>query len=460
MQEGDYILGEEVREEEEEGDWYENDLQLAAELGKALLERNRELEAQLIHVQQINAEQKLEMEYLTRQLESVKDTMESKNRMYEEVDRNAQEVENINQKLVIDSKADKQRIEKLCSQVERLEEKCDELQKKMEDVTAAERERQRQMKQQNKDTRRARSLANLPDNKENRDVKFEKIHWTYNDNFKNLPLNPYEVEIRNLQEVIKQMKAQQLLDRRKRDDLDTEVALLWEENTSLEIKIRILEEDLVRYKTLQDDIQKIKMEAGRYCIKCGQEITKEEQNKISKEPENDDPEIGDEGKLVKLESGGSLYGNGECLKKVAMDCKETMTAIEPADDPDKSSVSILNELESQYQSLFKKYEALLQKGRRPCSFIQHEDEDRHLAHKEVQTLLKLHRRGDFQPSHGACSTEGEFESPPYKTIFRDIFATLKKSRIEETGETVSTSPMEEQSACIGIKGQSTDGRDK
>lgn len=38
------------------------DLQLAAELGKALLERNRELEAQIIHLQQINNEQNLEIE--------------------------------------------------------------------------------------------------------------------------------------------------------------------------------------------------------------------------------------------------------------------------------------------------------------------------------------------------------------------------------------------------------------
>jgi hypothetical protein len=35
---------------------------LAAELGKALLERNRELEAQVIYLQQINNEQNMEIE--------------------------------------------------------------------------------------------------------------------------------------------------------------------------------------------------------------------------------------------------------------------------------------------------------------------------------------------------------------------------------------------------------------
>jgi len=38
------------------------DLQLAAELGKALLERNRDLEAQLYQAQQIIEEQQLEID--------------------------------------------------------------------------------------------------------------------------------------------------------------------------------------------------------------------------------------------------------------------------------------------------------------------------------------------------------------------------------------------------------------
>ena len=53
-----------------------------------------------------------------------------------------------------------------------------------------------------------------------------------------------------------------------------------------------------------------------------------------------------------------------------------------------------------------------------------------VSHKEVQTLLKLHT------SDTSCGASADDLSspPPYKSIFRDIFATLKKSRIEESGE--------------------------
>lgn len=51
-------------------------------------------------------------QYITRQLETVRDSSESRMRIYEELDRTSQELEKTNQRLHIDSKTDKQRIEK------------------------------------------------------------------------------------------------------------------------------------------------------------------------------------------------------------------------------------------------------------------------------------------------------------------------------------------------------------
>lgn len=326
---------------------------------------------------------------------------------------------------------------RLVGTVRTLEDKNEDLSKKVEDLKAAERERKKMQNQQNKDTRRARSLANLPDNKENLDLCYERIgNWTYNERFKhsNLPLNPYEIEIRNQQEVIKRMKAQNMLDKRKREDFETEVALLWEENTSLEVRIKILEEDLFKYKKLQDEIQKIKLESGKYCMNCGKTLYMMKKNILQSEVEDDEPKFNSEGKIVKMESGGSVYGSRESLNQVAMETKETMTSIDSPENPDDAGISILNELELQYQSLFKKYELLLQKGRRPTSLLFDDDEEaereleKRLSNKAVQTTLKLTKPGD------------DLENPPYKMIFRDIFATLKKSRIEESGEMSVTSP--------------------
>lgn len=319
-----------------------------------------------------------------------------------------------------------------------LEEKNEELSRRVEDLKAAERERKKIQQQQVKDTRRARSLANLPDNKENREICYERIgNWTYNDNFKssNLPLNPYEIEIRNQQEIIKRLKAQNLLDKRKREDCETEVALLWEENTSLEVRIKILEEDLLKYKKLQDDIQKIKAESGKYCMQCGKTLNALKRSSILQtEVEDDEPQFNSEGKIVKMESGGSVYGSRESLDQVAMETKETMTSIDSPENPDDAGISILNELELQYRALFQKYELLLQKGKRPSSLLLEDDDEaekeleKRLSHKAVQTTYKLTKPGE------------DLENPPYKMIFKDIFATLRKSRIEETGEVCMASP--------------------
>ncbi|WAQ96318.1 CDR2-like protein [Mya arenaria] len=382
--------------------------------------------------------------YQGNQLDALRESVESKNRIYEEIDKAVQELEQTNQKYALDSKADKQKIDRQTDTIQTLEEKNDELSKKVDDLKAAERERKKIQVQQNKDTRRARSLANLPDNRENREIYYEKIGtWTYNERFQssNLPMNPYEVEIRNQQEIIKRQKAQNMLDKRKREDLETEVALLWEENTSLEIKLKILEEDLFKYKKLQDDIQKIKMESSKYCVQCGKTLDLLKKGSIiHTDVEMDEPKFNSEGKLVKMESGGSVYGSRESLDQVAMETKETMTSIGSPENPDDAGISILNELESQYQALFKKYEMLLQKGRRPSSLLMEDDDEaekeleKRLSHKSVQTTIKLTKPGE------------DLENPPYKMIFKDIFATLRKSRIEESGESV-TSPETSRGRC-------------
>lgn len=330
---------------------------------------------------------------------------------------------------------------RLTTSVQTLEEKNEELSAKVEEMRAAERERKKMEKQQNKDTRRARSLANLPDSKRNKDIFYEKIgNWTYNEGFKNsnLPMNPYEVEIRNLQETVKNLNSVVQIEKRKMNDLDTENALLWEENTSLEVKIKSVEDDLVKYKKLEDDIQRIKLESVKRCVNCGRSLTPMRRNKMESELEDDEPQFSSEGKTVKLEGGGSVYGSRESLDQVAMETKETMTSIDSPEDQDLAGISILNELETQYQALYKKYELLLQKGRRPSSLLLEDEElikmeeewEKRLAHKGVQTTMKYHRTGD------------DIENPHYKVILRDIFATLKKSRIDENVEMHITSPSE------------------
>ncbi|KAK3102713.1 hypothetical protein FSP39_013361 [Pinctada imbricata] len=444
MEENGLMAEGEEEEGEDEGEWYQNDLQLAAELGKALLERNRELESQLYQLQQMNHEQNMEIEYITKQLETVRDSSESRMRIYEELDRNSQELEKTNQRLMIDSKTDKQRIEKLSSTISSLEDKCEEFQKKIDDMKAE--EKRLKQKQQKQDTRRAQSLANLREKEKNaylKELLIEDFQWSYNDHFKNLPLNPYELEIKKLQETVKQLKAQQMIERRKKEDLETEVTLLWEENDSLEKKIHSMEEQVRENSELRDEIQRVKYNCGKYCKRCSSQF-EEIRNAIEKEIEPDEPDV-TSGKLARLEGGGSVYGSSESINKIASDNQD----VSPSEDVDNSGVSILNELENQYQKLFRKYEDLLQgKGKRSGSMAEpgetfDEALHRHLAvsHKEVQTLLKLQKPSSDAAVGGATASNDQMNAPPhYKLLFRDIFATLRKSRIDETVEQPGSPP--------------------
>lgn len=115
--------------------WSDSDLQLAAELGKTLLERNKELESLLKKHQQLNEDQTQEIEYLTKQNVALREVNDSRLRIYESLDISIQELENEKHQLLLDHAADKKLIKNLNQTVESLEVRCDELSKQMEDLS-------------------------------------------------------------------------------------------------------------------------------------------------------------------------------------------------------------------------------------------------------------------------------------------------------------------------------------
>ncbi|KAG8007105.1 Cerebellar degeneration-related protein 2-like [Nibea albiflora] len=88
------------------------DLHLAAELGKTLLERNKELEDSLQQMYINNEEQVQEIEYLSKQLEMLREMNEQHAKVYEQLDVTARELEITNEKLVLESKASQQKIDR------------------------------------------------------------------------------------------------------------------------------------------------------------------------------------------------------------------------------------------------------------------------------------------------------------------------------------------------------------
>jgi len=103
-------------------EWWEYDLQLAAELGKALLERNQELETQVQDAEVLLQEQQSENQFLTQKLSTLRSLNDSRMKMFEQVDTSVQDLEEANRKLRSQSVSDRESLVALASSLELAEE--------------------------------------------------------------------------------------------------------------------------------------------------------------------------------------------------------------------------------------------------------------------------------------------------------------------------------------------------
>ncbi|CAL8308165.1 unnamed protein product [Boreogadus saida] len=134
----DMIVEEEFEIKEEEP-WYdkrdlEHDLHLAAELGKTLLDRNKELEQGLQQMYSTNQEQLQEIEYLTKQVEVLRQVNEQHAKVYEQLDATSRDLEQTNHRLGLDNRSAQQKIQRLTEAAEGLQSQAEELQRELEDV--------------------------------------------------------------------------------------------------------------------------------------------------------------------------------------------------------------------------------------------------------------------------------------------------------------------------------------
>uniref|UniRef100_A0A182PT63 Cerebellar degeneration-related protein 2-like n=1 Tax=Anopheles epiroticus TaxID=199890 RepID=A0A182PT63_9DIPT len=111
-----------------------DDLQLAAELGKTLLERNKELEATLKHHQNMIDDHAQEIEYLTKQNAALREVNDSRMKIYEQLEVSIQDLERDKYKLALEYQAEKKHVKQLCSNIESLETKVEELTRSLEDA--------------------------------------------------------------------------------------------------------------------------------------------------------------------------------------------------------------------------------------------------------------------------------------------------------------------------------------
>ncbi|KAL8597457.1 hypothetical protein ACOMHN_050955 [Nucella lapillus] len=419
----------------------ENDLELAAELGKALLERNRELETQLHHQQQVYHEQTLKLQHVSKQLESLRAMSESRNRVYEDMDRTSQELERHNSQLGMQVKTDRQKIERLTGTVDSLEQKVEDLHKQLEEAArkaAAEDGHRGQGVLKKQEKRRTASLASL-NSKANDQQSYYlgDLAWTQTAEFRKVPLNPLESELLRLQETVQHLRTQCSTQRRQTDDLEVHLDVAQQENVHLLAKVKVLEDRLSEAMVLEYELEQAKQaqQSGepRVCQNCQKQLDSPgrpqalERSLLSEVEQDEDPQLVSQARAVKLEGGESLYGSSESINKVSSEASEIK---------ESEKKSILDELEMQYKSVFHKYEHLVNSSSSssskatqglPTEGGEQSAQDRairrHLAHKEVQTLLHETLSRDFASQ--------DTQPPPYRALFQDLFATLRKTRRQE-----------------------------
>ncbi|XP_068614261.1 cerebellar degeneration-related protein 2-like [Brachionichthys hirsutus] len=462
---------------EEEEPWYdqqdlEQDLHLAAELGKTLLERNKELEDSLQQMYLTNEEQVQEIEYLSKQLDVLRDMNEQHAKVYEQLDGAARELENANHALVGDSKASQHKIERLTGTIEALQNQVGSLTEQVDQLRCVEQLRVRREKRERRKTIHSfpclRELCTAP-GYEDEFVVGRAESFT-------VDLNPQPVEEENqhLREAVSALRAAVRTERARTEGVEQECNLLIGEFSRLQTRVQDAESCQGRVRELEVELQELQqLRRARTFLLGGEDdgVTLT-QTVLNSTPETDtfleaeaEAEAGGGGVREKAEGGVGV--GGETLPEsspVRKSCSDTaLNAIVGRDASGrrrgsyalhansvrKRGMSILREVDEQYHALLEKYEELLGKCRR------HEES---LCHAGVQTSRPVSR----DPSLKDCAT-GHTPAPPptptqspstpeaiesvskqveavdkrlgqstpeYKALFKEIFSRIQKTKMD------------------------------
>ncbi|KAM6165980.1 cerebellar degeneration-related protein 2 [Erethizon dorsatum] len=448
------MLAENLVEEfemKEDEPWYDHrdlqqDLQLAAELGKTLLDRNTELEDSLQQMYTTNQEQLQEIEYLTKQVELLRQMNEQHAKVYEQLDVTARELEETNQKLVADSKASQQKILSLTETIECLQTNIDHLQSQVEELKSSGPGRRRQRRcDQEKPTPSFCCLKELYDLRQHfvyDHVFAEKIASLHSQQ------SPEEEENEHLKKTVTMLQAQLSLERQKRLTMEEEYGLVLKENSELEQQLRAIDAYQARALELEAEVAEMRrMLQAEHPFMNGMEKLMPDALLVPfKEPSQSLLEeifltVSEAyRKPLKRSSSDTVLSSlagGDIVKGHEETCIRRAKAVK------QRGISLLHEVDTQYSALKVKYEELLKK----C-----QQEQDCLSHKAVQTTRALARDlmradpqaepgTDAQPEPGtngwepSSVTPGNISStatapPEYKALFKEIFSCINKTKQE------------------------------
>lgn len=428
---------------EEDEPWYdhhdlEQDLHLAAELGKTLLERNKELEVSLQQMYLNNEEQVQEIEYLSKQLEMLRQVNEQHAKVYEQLDNVARDLEVTNLRLLQESKVAQQKIERLTDTADGLQKQVEDLQRQVEDLRGMEKVRIRRDKRE-----RRRTIHTFPCVRELTSCIGYEDSFSLHASCLDLSQKPLQRENEHLQRAVNALRAQVAEERQRKEKAEREYQAVLQEYTDLEQRAFEMENCRLRIKELENELQELQQmkQVKRYLLGQGDSLSQTLLEPLNKTPETDDPEpLDGEGDLSINQTTPNSAVRKSCSDTALSDIvgRDAVSRHEGnytlhANSTRRRGMSILREVDEQYHALLERYEELLAKCRR------HEDS---LCHTGVQTSRPVSRDNssrdlpaeEVEPERvltlqlEAVDRRLEQSQPEYKALFKEIFNRIQRTK--------------------------------
>ncbi|KAL7305214.1 hypothetical protein TKK_0002600 [Trichogramma kaykai] len=286
------------------------DLQLAAELGKTLLERNKELENSIKNYQSKEEDQAIEIQHLNKLIKQHKDIADQRIKNLEGLEVNIQDLERNNLRLAQESSNDKKQLKNQTHTIETLESKLDELQKQYDDLLKRYESLQDQCARGNQlnESSTSTSLTNEPsanswlsssgdENSQNMDVSLRlttgpEIRSLADVKSSSTPIKPEINEVEKLTKQLQDARRQMSLEHRSNVDLREQLEKLIEVHVQVEDQLNELKAKSMEVKDLQDEIIALReARHGDLCDRCGNDLngsrTQADMNLMMEEDDDD-----------------------------------------------------------------------------------------------------------------------------------------------------------------------------
>ncbi|XP_062382995.1 cerebellar degeneration-related protein 2-like [Sardina pilchardus] len=450
----DMIVEEEFEIKEEEP-WFdhqdlEHDLHLAAELGKTLLDRNRELEEGLKQMYGTNQEQLQEIEYLSKQVDLLRSVNDQHAKVYEQLDNMARDLEQSNHRLVMDNRAAQHKIQGLTDTIEGLQTQVDELQRQVVGLSASTAEMaEMQRPGSSRSLGSGKGLASGSQHSHSVSDDDDEDLCRAEDDAED------EAEYEALVSSVQALQAQLASERARREVAEREVDALVRECGELDTRLSQLEGCRARLAEAETEVAELRelwrndgarnSAAGRFLPdallllpaergagcrrrsslkRCSSESQLRVTEKDGSSGEDDDDDEGGE--------RGDRLGGGLCRHERA--CLGRSEVVK------QRGISLLNEVDAQYSALQVKYDALLRK----C-----EGGPQVQTNKAVQTpaataasssstttTIAVATTTDLDASVAArthsvaVGLEEDAQLPEYKVLFHEIFKCIQRSKAD------------------------------